>query len=187
MQLLPAVHPERKDGKGDESRMSIFSYFVVCSTSCPFCSPEVVREHQFLDKPKSKDRQRISHSKLLAHCFICTKEKLLINWFSNTSKNRICPEIEGIWKISGAPGWLRGWASAFGSGCDPGVLGSSSTSGSLWGACFSLCLSLPLSVSLNYFFLKKEKSQEVWEQRTLLFFPCISHWLVWAAHKEISL
>ena len=58
MQLLPAVHPERKDGKGDESRKSIFSYFVVCSASCPFCSPEVVGDHQFLDKPKSKDKAK---------------------------------------------------------------------------------------------------------------------------------
>ena len=30
----------------------------------------------------------------------------------------------------GTPGWLSGWMSAFGSGCDPGVLGSRPTSGS---------------------------------------------------------
>ena len=34
--------------------MSAFSYFVVTSTYCPFGSPEVVRENQFLDKPKIK-------------------------------------------------------------------------------------------------------------------------------------
>ena len=42
----------------------------------------------------------------------------------------------------GPPGWLSGWASAFGSRWDFGVLGLSPT-----GACFSLCLSLPLCVS----------------------------------------
>ena len=45
----------------------------------------------------------------------------------------------------GAPGWLSGWVSAFGSGHDPRVPGLSPTSGSLWGAC--LCLSLSLCVS----------------------------------------
>ena len=46
------------------------------------------------------------------------------------------------------PGWLSGLASAFGSGCDPGVLWSP-TLGSLHGACFSPCLiSAALSVSL---------------------------------------
>ena len=34
----------------------------------------------------------------------------------------------------GTPGWLSGWASAFGSGRDPRVLGLSSASGSLQGA-----------------------------------------------------
>ena len=48
----------------------------------------------------------------------------------------------------GAPGWLSGWASAFGSGPDPRVLGSSPTSGSPEGTCFSLCLCLCLSVYL---------------------------------------
>ena len=46
-------------------------------------------------------------------------------------------------------GWLRGWAYAFGSGCDPRISGSSPTPGSLHGAAspsayisaFSLCLS----------------------------------------------
>ena len=49
----------------------------------------------------------------------------------------------------GTPGWLSGCASAFGSGRDPGVLGSSPTLGSLHGACFSLCLCLCLSLSLS--------------------------------------
>ena len=46
------------------------------------------------------------------------------------------------------PGWLSGCTSAFGSGCDLEVLGSSPSSGSLWGVCFSLCLRLCLSLSL---------------------------------------
>ena len=36
-----------------------------------------------------------------------------------------------------------------GSGCDPGVLGSSPASGSLHGACFSPCLCLCFSLSLS--------------------------------------
>ena len=47
-----------------------------------------------------------------------------------------------IFFLLGHLGGSSGWASAFGSGCDPGVLGSSPTSGSLRGACFFLCLCL---------------------------------------------
>ena len=50
----------------------------------------------------------------------------------------------------GAPVWLRGWGSAFGSGRDPRVLGSSPTSGSLHGACFFLCPCLCLSLCLSW-------------------------------------
>ena len=50
----------------------------------------------------------------------------------------------------GMPGWLSGCASAFGSGCDPGVSGSSPASGSLHGACFSLCLCLCLSLCVSH-------------------------------------
>ena len=49
----------------------------------------------------------------------------------------------------GMPGWLRGLVPSFGSGRDPGVLGSGPTSGSLHGACFYLCLSLLLSLCLS--------------------------------------
>ena len=49
-------------------------------------------------------------------------------------------------QVAGMPGWLRGWASAFGSGPDTGFLGLSLTLCSLHGACFSsLCLCLYLS------------------------------------------
>ena len=51
-------------------------------------------------------------------------------------------------KLGGIPGWLSGLAPAFGSGRDPGALGSSPTSGSLHGACFSLPLPPSLSLSL---------------------------------------
>ena len=55
----------------------------------------------------------------------------------------------------GAPGWLSDWASAFGSGCDCRVLGSSSTSGSRQGACFSLCLCLCLSLWVSHEWINK--------------------------------
>ena len=51
------------------------------------------------------------------------------------------------------PGWLSSWASAFGSGRDPGVLGSSPTAGSLQGVCFSLCLCFCLSLCVSHEFL----------------------------------
>ena len=65
------------------------------------------------------------------------------------------PEIKDTEK--GAPGWLSNWASAFSSGRDPGVLGSSPTSGSLHGACFSLCLCVRLSWINKNKILKKKK------------------------------
>ncbi|CAD7690325.1 unnamed protein product [Nyctereutes procyonoides] len=54
-----------------------------------------------------------------------------------------------IKKCTGMPGWLNGWVSAFSSGHDPGVLGSSPALGSLHGARFSLCLCLYLSLCLS--------------------------------------
>ena len=57
----------------------------------------------------------------------------------------------------GTPGWLSGWASALGSGCDPRVPGSSPTSSSLHGACFSLrlCLYLSLSLCVSHEYINK--------------------------------
>ena len=49
-------------------------------------------------------------------------------------------------EMVGAPGWLSGWALAFGSGRDPGVLGSSPTSRLPTGSLFLL---LPVSLSLS--------------------------------------
>ena len=59
--------------------------------------------------------------------------------------------LKGSFKsvITGTPGWLSSWASAFGSGCDPMVPGLSPTAGFLHGACFSLCLCLCLALSLS--------------------------------------
>ena len=46
------------------------------------------------------------------------------------------PQLFKITCDSGTLEWLSRWATAFGSGHDPGVLGSSPTTGSLHGACF---------------------------------------------------
>ena len=52
--------------------------------------------------------------------------------------------------------WLAQWLStAFGSGHDPRVLGSSPTSPSLQGACFSLCLCLCLSLCISHVYINK--------------------------------
>ena len=53
-------------------------------------------------------------------------------------------------KKRGMPGWLSGWASAFGSGHDPRVPRLSPTPGSLCGTCFSLCLCLCLSLFISH-------------------------------------
>ena len=50
----------------------------------------------------------------------------------------------------GMPGWLSSWASAFNSGCDLGVPGSSPISASLHGACFSFCLCLCPSLYVSH-------------------------------------
>ena len=68
----------------------------------------------------------------------------------------------------GAPGWFSGWASAFGSVRDPGVLGSSPALGSLWGACFSLCRCLCPSLCVSH-----EKINKIFKKKSIsigLFF-----------------
>ena len=52
-------------------------------------------------------------------------------------------------KLLGMPGLLSGWASAFGSGHDTRVPGSSPASGFQHRACFSLCLCLCFSVCVS--------------------------------------
>ena len=59
--------------------------------------------------------------------------------------------------LTRASGWFIGWASAFSSGCNPGVPGSSPASGSPKGACFSLYLCLCFSLCVS-FMNKKIKS-----------------------------
>ena len=55
---------------------------------------------------------------------------------------------------SGTPGWLSSGVSAFHSGHDPGVLGSSPIGHPVWSLLFPLSVSLPLSTLMN----KKLKS-----------------------------
>ena len=62
-----------------------------------------------------------------------------------------------------APGLLSSWASAFSSGCDPGVLGSSPTLGSPQGACFSLWLCLYLSLCLSW--INKKYFKNFWREK----------------------
>ena len=51
----------------------------------------------------------------------------------------------------GIPGWLSGWASAFGSGCDPTVPGLSPISAPcLEPASPSACVSEPLSLCVSH-------------------------------------
>ena len=60
---------------------------------------------------------------------------------------------------SGIPGWLSGWASAFGSGRDPRVLGSSPASGSCRESASPLPVSLFLCLSWINKILKRQKSR----------------------------
>ena len=66
------------------------------------------------------------------------------------------------------------WLSIFGSGHDPGVLGSRSASGSLQGTCFSLYLCVCLSVSHEQInkILKKKKTNPV--NKCILNISCMS-------------
>ena len=59
----------------------------------------------------------------------------------------------------GTPGWLSGWASAFGSGRDPGVVESSPTSGSLRRE----SLLLPLPVSLLLYVSRELKKKKIFK------------------------
>ena len=88
------------------------------------------------------------------------KEIKLLNFIYNQrieqeKKKMTCsfffPKIQMITKnVVIQDTWVaQWWASAFGSGCDPMVLGSSPTSGFLRGACFSLCLCLSASFSVS--------------------------------------
>ena len=58
-------------------------------------------------------------------------------------------------------GGSSGWVSAFDSGCDPGVLGSSPLLGSVQKSCFFLCLCLCLSLCFSWISktLKKKKKK----------------------------
>lgn len=95
-------------------------------------------------------------------------------------------------KTQDASGWLSGWASAFGSGHDPRVQGSSPALGFLWGSCFSLCLCSAFSESpINkYFFIFLDRGYTInsliiprykWAGRR--FTPCSAqqyHWNYWS-------
>ena len=79
--------------------------------------------------------QHSVHTCLTLCCTPETKLPLCVNCTSNLKKG------------GGAHGWLHGLASAFSSGCDPGVLGSSATSGKGEPASPSTYVSASLSVS----------------------------------------
>ena len=73
-------------------------------------------------------------------------------------------------------GGLSSWASAFGSGCDPGVLGSSPPSGSLHGACFYLCLCLCLSPCVSHEWINKifKKKILLWSHKFSVTYGLLS-------------
>ena len=72
----------------------------------------------------------------------------LTNYSGHHKQGKMALEMVG--GSCGAPGSLSGGVSAFGSGHDPRVLGSSSASGSPWEVCFSLCLCLYLSLCVSH-------------------------------------
>ena len=84
-------------------------------------------------------------------------------YYSFTWDEFLCLGILSKVSVFWTPGWLSCWASAFGSGHDPGISGSSPTLVSSRGACFSLCLCLCLYLCvshelINKTFFKKIKS-----------------------------
>ena len=88
------------------------------------------------------------------HEFLILLSKGFLNAYWSLDSQQRSPVLKHLSldiKFLGASGWLSGWVFAFGSGRDPGVLGSSPTLGALHEACFSLCLlSLPFSLSLSF-------------------------------------
>ena len=96
-----------------------------------------------------------SHPGLIWHNSLCYNAiHLFPPLFSSShvySKHTLVTENKQV-KINRhrMPGWLSGWASAFGSGRDPGVPGLSPTSDSLHEACFSLCPCLCLSLCVTH-------------------------------------
>ena len=68
------------------------------------------------------------------------------------------PQIFFLMQSTGTPGWLHGGTSAFGSGRDPGVPGSSPTSGSLFSresAPSALACAVSLTIYLYLFLSNK--------------------------------
>ena len=94
-----------------------------------------------------KQTQNPNMNSPMLHCF----------WAGDERKPRdkhLCLHLLHFFFLSciylGTPGWLSGWAPAFGSGCDLRILESNPAWGSLWGACFSLCLCLCLSLWVSH-------------------------------------
>ena len=81
----------------------------------------------------------------------CCQLNSLESWLEHKNKEYVLPWqklTHKIWHV-GTPGWLGGWASAFGSGRDPGVLGLSPTSGSPRGTRFSFCIYVSASLCVS--------------------------------------
>ena len=69
--------------------------------------------------------------------------------FSRSTGSEFPPQTEMFMKIK-SKHILSGWASTFGSGHDPRLLGLSPSSSSLQGVCFLLCLCLCLSPCVSH-------------------------------------
>ena len=111
------------------------------------------------EKKVQKNKKLITMTRLGQHIremfYFPMKVVSEASYFFSSLNNKIKP----IW----APGGFSGSASAFGSGHDPGVLGSSPTSASPGGDCSSLCLCLCFSLCVSHEpinkILKKKLSQ----------------------------
>ena len=104
----------------------------------------------FQQKPFSSLGQEVMHWGSTS-CIWSTGMFLFLFLIKTTFKNwEIKKKIERL----RVPGWLSGWASAFGSGCDhdPRVIGWAQLSVSPRRACFSFCL---VSASLCVSFMNK--------------------------------
>ena len=107
------------------------------------------------------------NSEPLSFLFLCIEhispgflpDCLLFNFYLTPEKH-VCATPSTVSHF-GATGWLSGWASAFGSGHDPGVLGSSPASGSLQGTRFSLSLCLCLSLCVSHEWIKSLKRKKI--------------------------
>ena len=141
---------ERNQGQSHDERISLLLGYHMCGFPEPWPGMGCITNRaggppRGTPGPASLDALPRALKKSLASSLANSQVQKCVISSEMDLKTDGCLNIPAV----GAPGGLSGRSSAFGSGRDPGVPGSSPTSGSLHGACFSLCLCLCLSLCVS--------------------------------------